>query len=50
MYYTSWIESDVKLHNVESANSVKVQNLSILEELAQINYLFCDKTGTLTKN
>lgn len=24
MYYTSWIESDIKLHNIDSANSVKV--------------------------
>ena len=28
----------------------QVINLTMLEDFAQINYLFCDKTGTLTKN
>jgi magnesium-transporting ATPase (P-type) len=28
----------------------QVKNLTMLEDFAQINYLFCDKTGTLTKN
>jgi magnesium-transporting ATPase (P-type) len=27
-----------------------VKNLTMLEDFAQINHLFCDKTGTLTKN
>lgn len=27
-----------------------VKNLSLLEDLARVNYMFCDKTGTLTKN
>jgi magnesium-transporting ATPase (P-type) len=26
------------------------KNLQMLEDLAQINHVFCDKTGTLTKN
>jgi len=34
MWYSTFIESDIKLHNVENANNVKVQNLSLLEELA----------------
>ena len=50
MWYTTFIENDIMLLNLEAGNSCKVQNLSILEELAQIQYLFCDKTGTLTKN
>ena len=50
IYYTSFMEKDVELHNIEAGNSFKVQNLSMHEEMGQIQYLFCDKTGTLTKN
>lgn len=28
----------------------KVKNLEILQDFALINHIFCDKTGTLTKN
>lgn len=28
----------------------EVKNLEILEDLSRINQIFCDKTGTLTKN
>lgn len=28
----------------------QVKNLTMVEDFAQINHLFCDKTGTLTKN
>lgn len=27
-----------------------MNNMSILEDLAIVDYIFCDKTGTLTKN
>ena len=28
----------------------EIKNLTMLEDLAKVNYIFCDKTGTLTKN
>lgn len=36
IWYTSFIEKDVQLINVETASSVKVQNLSMHEEMGQI--------------
>ena len=27
-----------------------VKNLGMLEDVARVNHIFCDKTGTLTKN
>ena len=27
-----------------------VKNIGILEDMAKVNHIFCDKTGTLTKN
>jgi P-type E1-E2 ATPase len=27
-----------------------VKNVGILEDMAKVNHIFCDKTGTLTKN
>ena len=50
IWYTGFIEHDVQLYNVEAGKNLEVQNLSMHEEMGQIQYLFCDKTGTLTKN
>ena len=33
IYYTSFMEKDIELHNVEAGNSFKVQNLSMHEEM-----------------
>jgi P-type E1-E2 ATPase len=42
--YTFWVECDVSIYGVS------VRNMSLHEDLAQVEYLFCDKTGTLTQN
>jgi len=36
--------------NKEGTRHVEVHNMMLHEELGQINYMFCDKTGTLTQN
>jgi phospholipid-transporting ATPase len=52
--YTFWIQADAVMtypdYFIKDINHCKVRNLKMLEELGQIDYLFCDKTGTLTKN
>lgn len=50
IHYTSFIEKDTHLMDPKDGRQIKVQNLSMHEEMGQIQYLFCDKTGTLTKN
>lgn len=34
----------------ERDKQAKVSSTSIIEELGQVNYIFSDKTGTLTRN
>ena len=38
------------MFSVERDKKAKVASTSIIEELGQVNYIFSDKTGTLTKN
>lgn len=42
--YSVYLESDLSILGLE------VKNMSLHEDLAQVEYLFCDKTGTLTQN
>jgi len=42
--YSFYVECDVSIYGVS------VRNMSLHEDLAQVEYLFCDKTGTLTQN
>ena len=41
---------DVLIYSQERDRKAKVSSTSIIEELGQINYIFSDKTGTLTRN
>jgi len=41
---------DHKMYSIEKDRPALVSSSSLMEELGQINYLFSDKTGTLTRN
>lgn len=45
-----FIMSDYLIYSKERDRNAKVSSTSIIEELGQINYIFSDKTGTLTRN
>ncbi|KAL4709327.1 hypothetical protein ACJJTC_007059 [Scirpophaga incertulas] len=44
------IHQDVEMYDPQTNTRVECRALNITEELGQINYLFSDKTGTLTEN
>lgn len=44
------VNLDPKLFSEYSKTSVSVQTSNLLDELGQIDYVFSDKTGTLTRN
>ena len=49
-FQTYWIEVDEKLTDIDEEKPCKVLNMLIHEELAKVEYIFADKTGTLTSN
>ncbi|KAI8440532.1 hypothetical protein MSG28_001780 [Choristoneura fumiferana] len=44
------IHQDVEMYDAQTNTRTQCRALNITEELGQINYLFSDKTGTLTEN
>ena len=52
--YTELMESDAWMmeadYEMKDIKKAKCNTLNLHEEMGQIEYLFCDKTGTLTKN
>ncbi len=48
--YSFYMEADAEFINPQTNDGLSIQNMNIHEELGQINYILCDKTGTLTQN
>jgi len=36
--------------DTNTINGLEIKNFTIPEDLAKVNHIFCDKTGTLTQN
>ncbi|EGV64842.1 phospholipid-translocating P-type ATPase, partial [Yamadazyma tenuis ATCC 10573] len=50
-YYQAYmIGSDLDMYHEETDTPTNVRTSSLVEELGQIDYIFSDKTGTLTRN
>ena len=49
-FQAMFISKDADMTNKLTMAKVKVQSSTLNDELGQINYIFTDKTGTLTKN
>lgn len=45
-----FITNDVDLYDEETDSRIQCKSLNITEDLGQIEYIFSDKTGTLTEN
>lgn len=41
---------DAEIYCIDRGKKAKVSTMSIIEELGQIDFIFSDKTGTLTRN
>ena len=56
LFMVGYITADAQMIDTEMSVQVgedvgcQVKNLTLLEDLSRITHLFCDKTGTLTKN
>ena len=50
VFQSLYIHWDYKMVSVERCKQASVNNGSIIEDLGQINFIFSDKTGTLTRN
>ena len=45
-----FIHQDIKMYDAPTNEQVKCRAMNITEDLGQIQYIFSDKTGTLTEN
>lgn len=49
-FIAKFITMDVKMYNKRNDQGTEVKNMSIIEDLGMLHYIFTDKTGTLTCN
>ena len=45
-----YMNNDALMYSWDRETLVEVKSASLVEELGQVNYIFSDKTGTLTRN
>jgi magnesium-transporting ATPase (P-type) len=54
LVYTGIMEGDVEMmiedYDIRDVSGFRANHLGLHEELSLVDYVFCDKTGTLTKN
>ena len=50
VYIAIYMKQDWRMMNTERCKGLAVNNVSIVEDLGMIHYIFTDKTGTLTRN
>lgn len=48
--HARYIENDLEMYDPKTDTPAQVRNSNINEDLGQIQYIFSDKTGTLTRN
>jgi phospholipid-transporting ATPase len=45
-----WVNSDVRMYCHQTGHMAICKNSDLIEELGQVEFVFSDKTGTLTQN